>query len=168
MKNPKPLPVVFLWAVFLCLIPACAPASAGPGADQDLAQLRIHNVGQVDITAITVIFPGATYDAGSVRVEFGKIPARTISEYRNVPGGVYRYAAYDYVLDGERLNQYVIDWVGESPMHGAKFTYNIQLDPQAPENRQVIFHGCSIDELEETYQDPPPTPESCLNMGSFQ
>jgi hypothetical protein len=158
----RTLRFALLCLAFPCLFAACT--SAGATADPDIAQLRIHNVGQVDIAAIIVIFPGATYEAEAVRVEFGEIPAGTMSEYREVPGGVYRYAAYDYMLDGEWLNQSVIDWVGETPLHGLKFTYNIQLDPQGQDNRQVIFHGCSIDQLEETSQDPPPTPESCLSM----
>ena len=110
-------------------------------------QLRITNSGDTDIIGLVVIFPaGYGWDAGTSRIEFGDIPAGQTSEYQNVPSGVYRYAAYDYVLDGVKVGQPVTDWVGEEPMAGKKITYQIALDLNKVVGGQISLITVSVDE----------------------
>ena len=110
-------------------------------------QLRITNSGDTDITGLVVIFPaGYGWDAGTSRIEFGDIPAGQTSEYQNVSSGVYRYAAYDYVLDGREVGQAVMDWVGEEPMAGKKITYQIALDLNKVVGGQISLITVSVDE----------------------
>jgi hypothetical protein len=63
------------------------------------------------------------------RITFGDIAPGKNTAYQEVPHGVYRYAAFKFVLNGEEILQPVIDWVGETPMSGRKFTYGLTLDP---------------------------------------
>jgi hypothetical protein len=104
-----------------CVLPTPTPVA--------LQQLRIANSGTSDIIGLTILFPGPTDDAAATRIEFGDIPAGKTTGYRRVPGGVYRYAAFEYTLGGQLVNQPVVDWIGERPMQGTKFTYRIALDP---------------------------------------
>jgi hypothetical protein len=84
-------------------------------------QLRITNEGTENIRNLTVIFPGG-------RVEFGDIPAGFTTPYREVTGGVYRYAAYRLKVGDQAVTQPVIDWVGEVPMEGARFSYRLAVN----------------------------------------
>ncbi len=111
-----------------------------------LQQLRIANTGKVDINDLVVLFPGATSDAEATRVEFGDVRAGETTVYRDVPSGVYRYAAYEYTLDSHVVNQAVVDWVGESPMQGEKFTYGIQLNTTKVPGNQVELVEVSVDQ----------------------
>jgi len=84
-------------------------------------RLRLKNVGDKDILKLTALFPDLA------RVPFGDLAAGQTSDYVDVPGaGVYRYAAYEYELNGKMTVQPVIDWVGEVPMEGTAFTYSIR------------------------------------------
>jgi hypothetical protein len=58
------------------------------------------NNGSEDIKSLMV--PGPTANIEAARVEFGDVPAGELTEHRNIPSGVYRYAAYEYTLD--RIN----------------------------------------------------------------
>jgi len=98
---------------------ACTPTA--PSEPQN-SRLRITNNGVVDVKGLTIIFP-------EDRIEFGDIPAGETSEYRDVPHGVFRYAAYRLQVSGNTIEQPVIDWVGERPMDGLAFTYAIEVDP---------------------------------------
>ena len=60
-------------------------------------------------------------------------------------GGVYRYSAYGYTLDGKPVLQRVADWVGESPMPGTAFTYRIQFDPTRRDGAQIVLIGVTVD-----------------------
>jgi hypothetical protein len=102
-------------------------------------QLRILNTGTVDVTDLVVLFPDAT-------VKFGSVAAGQTTDYVEVASGVYRYAAYRYTLDGQDVLQHVVDWVGEKPIPGAKFTYQIAFDPAKPINLQVTLLGIEVDE----------------------
>lgn len=124
------------------VISACAMQTTAP----KLQQLRITNSGNIDIVDLMVLFPGPTWDAEAIRVEFGNILAGQTSEYRDVPSGVYSYAAYKYTLDGRVISQFVTDWVGENPMAGKKFTYQILLDPQKIEGDQITLITVLVDE----------------------
>ncbi len=131
-----------LLLLLLGLLSACSLPGSPPPA---LQELRIVNAGNADITGLIVLFPGPTADSQATQVEFGDIPAGKTTEYRSVPGGVYRYSAYQYTLDGRQINQPVVDWVGEKPMEGAKFTYQIQLDPTQMPGRQIELTGVLVD-----------------------
>jgi hypothetical protein len=109
-------------------------------------QLRIMNSGDNDITGLYVLFPGPTADSTAIRVEFGDIAAGETTEYRDVPSGVYGYAAYEYTLDGQVVSQPVIDWLGESPIEGQKFTYRIEFDPQQEPFNQIQLIEVLVDE----------------------
>ncbi len=116
-----------LVAVFLFSMVAmdCAPKS---NAEQPC--LRIRNAGSLAIQGLVVIFP-------EDRAEFGDVAPEATTSCKAVPHGVYRYAAYGLELDGERIQQPVGDWVGETPMSGTQFTYGITLDPRAPRRNMV-------------------------------
>jgi hypothetical protein len=115
------------------------PATTSPPtASVPTPQLRIANEGQEDIHGLSVIFPESEV------VEFGDVPAGTVTEYRHVPGGVYEYAAYEYLSGAGREIQPVIDWVGEDPMAGKRFTYRVQFEPREP--TQLNLLGVVVDE----------------------
>ncbi len=110
-----------------------------------IQQLRIANIGKEDIHDLAVLFPGATSSAAASRVEFGDVRAGETTEYREAPSGVYRYAAYEYTLESRVVNQAVVDWVCESPMQGAKFTYSIQVNTTKVPGNQVELIEVSVD-----------------------
>jgi len=83
--------------------------------------LRIENRGSSDLQDLTVRFPRGA-------VKFGDIPAGQISGYRLAFGGVYQYAAYEFIVDGERVAQPVIDWVGETPLLPGSYIYVVSWD----------------------------------------
>jgi hypothetical protein len=140
-----PLKRAVLLIVLLCLASACAAPADTPTAIPVPQQLRIVNSGNQDITGLIVLFPGPTADAEATRVEFGDVPAGKTTEYRSVPGGVYRYAAYEYTLDSRLVNQAVVDWVGERPMEGGKFTYRVALDPKKVPGSQIELIEVLVD-----------------------
>ncbi len=111
-----------------------------------LQQLRVQNSGSVDIKGLSVLFPGKTADAEAVRVEIGDVAAGETSEYRVVPSGVYRYAAYIYSQNSSQVEQWVTDWVGENPMQGMLFTYRIALDPQKVPGAQIQLIEVLVDQ----------------------
>ncbi len=145
MRNADLMPVnrrAVLPILWLGLTTACARPAATPVA---LQQLRIENAGTSDITGLKVLFPGPTALAEAIPVEFGDVPAGKTTAYRSVPGGVYRYAAYEYTLNGHLVQQPVVDWVGETPMQGATFTYRIMLDPSKVPGGQMQLVEVRID-----------------------
>jgi hypothetical protein len=88
----------------------------------DIPSLRITNNGFVPIKNLVVLFP---HD----RIEFGDVPAGTTTDYKETSNGVFRYAAYQFEVDGQTVTEPAIDWIGESPMSGILFTYTIDYDP---------------------------------------
>jgi len=86
--------------------------------------LRIENQGSSDLQDLTVRFP-----RGSVK--FGDVPAGQMSGYRLVFGGVYQYAAYEFAVDGERIHNPVVDWVGELPLLPGSYIYVLSWEPSA-------------------------------------
>jgi hypothetical protein len=115
-------------------------------ARADTALLRIVNSGRQDIAGLVVLFPGLATDPASGRVEFGDVPAGQATEYREVPGGVYKYAAYEYAVDGGVTDQPVVDWVGETPMAGSRFTYRIAFDSSKRPGTQIRLVKVEVDE----------------------
>jgi len=95
--------------------PTVVPTPTGP-------QVRVTNAGQTDIDNLIMIFPDE-------RIVIGDVPAGATSEYVPAPKGVYGYAAYQVMVNGQAFEQPVIDWVGESPMPGEAFTYVLDVDP---------------------------------------
>jgi len=57
------------------------------------------NNGSEGINSLMGLFPGPAANIKAARVEFGDVPAGELTEYRNIPSGVHRYAAYEYTLD---------------------------------------------------------------------
>jgi hypothetical protein len=102
--------------------PRGAP-SAGP-------QLRIVNAGTTPVMQLSVLFPQDD-------IAFGDVAPGAMTEYRTVPRGVYRYAAYRFTRDGMPTLQPVIDWVGEQAMDGEAFTYTIAMTAD-PSGRTAI------------------------------
>ena len=88
--------------------------------EPDRDSLRITNTGSVALVDLTVFSPGS-------EVNFGTINPGETTEYRVMPGGVYHYAAFEFTDNDERVVQPVIDFVGESPMRGSRFTYSLSL-----------------------------------------
>jgi hypothetical protein len=115
-------PWYFLLGACVLLLAACGSGAVTPTPGSAVPQLRITNSGAVPIQGLVVLFP-------EDRVEFGDVAPGQTTEYRDVPHGVYNYAAYEYVLNGQRVTQPVIDWVGESPRPGRAFTYVLDFDP---------------------------------------
>jgi len=102
-------------------------------------RLRMTNSGTIAIKNLTVLFP-------QDQIEFGDIPAGTMTEYRKVPNGVFRYAAYRFEINGQVITQPVIDWVGEEPMAGNAFTYTIDIDFNRPKLQRVLLISVTRDD----------------------
>ncbi len=134
-----------LLLVLMCLAGACAAPRPAATATPALQKLRIVNSGSQNIAGLSVLFPGPTADSMAIHVEFGDVPAGQTTGYREVPSGVYRYAAYEYVLEGRLVSQPVTDWVGESPMAGHQFTYRIELDPAKQPGGQIRLVEVLVD-----------------------
>jgi hypothetical protein len=111
------------WTAVASAVTALAMlAGCGSDLDSSGSRLRVTNAGSTTIVALTVIFP-------EDRVYLGDIAPGATSAYRDVPNGVYRYAAYSLEIDGALVTQPVIDWVGEVPLEGQDFTYTIEVNP---------------------------------------
>ncbi len=99
-----------------------ATPAGGLSTTSPMQKLRIINQSKLPLHNLVVRFPDE-------RIEFGDVPGGTTTEYREVPQGVYRYAAYDVEVNGQSYEQPVVDWVGETPLQGENFTYIIDVDP---------------------------------------
>ncbi len=139
---------VILWILFLggCSIASFRPGITPspepilkPSTPTNLAgishprqKLRLINQSNIFIQNLTVRFPVD-------QIFFGNVPAGVTTEYREVPDGVYRYAAYSVEVYGKKYEQPVVDWIGETPMPGNAFTYIVTIDPGGWETRgQVV------------------------------
>ena len=137
----------FILAVLLlALLGACTAQVNTATPTPVLQQLRITNSGSSDITGLMVLFPGSSPEAEATKIEFGNLPAGQTSAYQSVPSGVYAYAAYSYRLEYREVTQAVTDWVGESPLAGKKFTYQLALDLQKIEGDQMQLIDFRVDE----------------------
>ncbi len=132
-RSNKMVQFVILLAALSAVIASCSPASTRtPG-------LRITNSGSTPILDLIVLFP-------EDRVVFGDIPAGGTTDYQDVPNGVYAYAAYQFEIDGRTITQPVIDWVGEVPLEGQRFTYTIDADTSRPELQIVRLISVTQDD----------------------
>lgn len=100
--------------VFSILIISCDDM----GEELKGPRLRVINSGPALVEDLVVCFPNDN-------VSFGKVPVGTTTGYREVPEGVYSYAAFRYRIDGASGVVPVIDWVGEQPINGKMFTYRV-------------------------------------------
>jgi hypothetical protein len=107
--------IVLLTALWAIVLNGCNLRSV------EVPSLRITNNGSVPIKNLVVLFP---HD----RIEFGDVPAGTTTGYKETSNGVFRYAAYQFEVDGQVVTEPAIDWIGESPMSGVLFTYTIDFD----------------------------------------
>jgi hypothetical protein len=108
------------FAVLLAVLATCLSACESTTQPTPAgSQLRVANVGSRTIERLVVLFPNE-------RLQFGDVPAGGTTSYRPAGNGVFRYAAYEFVVDGRVRTQPVIDWVGEQPMDGRAFTYSIE------------------------------------------
>ena len=71
-------------------------------------------------------------------IVFGDISPNETTEYKEVPNGVFRYAAYTFEADGPVDGQAVIDWIGEGPLDGSHFTYALDFDPSRVNQNETI------------------------------
>lgn len=117
--------ICVLITVSACSLPALMPE---PTPSAVLDQLRIINLGEQPINDLVVLFPGETSTSLARRIVFGNIPAGVSSPYQPVEHGIYRYAAFEFSYNGRTIQQPVVDWVGEEPMAGSQFTYQLALD----------------------------------------
>ena len=109
-------------------------------------ELRVENVGIHAITGLSVFFPRHPSGSAATQIAFGDIAAGSVSAYKTVPGGVYGYGAYHYTVDGKPIDQPALDWVGERPLDGYRFTYQLTLDlTTAPDDRLALVR-ISVDD----------------------
>jgi hypothetical protein len=101
-ENPPPVPPPPKPEVF-------KPVAGG--------KLRVTNVGSETIFDLTVRFP-RTF------VAFGDVRVGDTTAYHDVPDGVFRYAALNYIRNGRPMNQSVVDFM-EAPQPGS-FTYEMR------------------------------------------
>lgn len=125
------LSIIFI----LLLTGACTTSNSALQETTNLQQLRISNVGDTNIQDLTIVFPGTITAVTSIN--FGSVESGQITEYQLIPGGVYRYAAYEYTLSDETIYQAVVDWVGEKPLPGTQFTYQVMLDETETKGNQI-------------------------------
>ncbi len=104
-------------------------------------KLRIINKSTFSIQRLEVWFPQDGVDFGDV------LPGAT-TDYQVIPHGVYRYAAYVVEINGQKYEQPVVDWVGESPMNGKAFTYILDVDPSKwkTKNQVILLLNVSEDQ----------------------
>ncbi len=112
-----------VWVIACAVLLGCKEAAT---VQPDTPQLRITNASEFIFDRVVVIFP-------QEQITFEAVAPGATTAYQPVPGGVYRYAAYEMTFDGRKIRQPVIDWVGEVPMAGNAFTYVLSFDPQQPE-----------------------------------
>lgn len=131
---------VYILAIVLLLfgLSGCNTEQAlpTPTPTEITQELRVSNLGSDDIQDLVILFPGSM-PMIPVRVAFGDVAAGETTAYQLVPGGVYRYAAYEYTLAERTILQSVTDWIGERPMQGTQFTYEVMFDSAQIPGRQV-------------------------------
>ena len=120
--------------VVVSLILAATACADGASA----ARLRVTNSGAA-VEDLVVVFP-------SDEIDFGDVAAGATTEYRDVPHGVFRQAAFRTTVDGRERTQNVKCWVGEKPLAGAAFTYVIDVDASRTEQAVVRVESVTRDE----------------------
>ena len=85
-------------------------------------KLRVTNQSAFAMQSLHVKFPDEM-------IEFGDVQPGATTDFMIFTRGVYRYAAYQVLVNGKEYRQPVMDWVGEKPMDGEAFTYILDVDP---------------------------------------
>jgi hypothetical protein len=104
---------------------ACAQAGGAPSVSEpssSVSRIRVVNESTQEFRDLDLLFPGE-------EVAVGDVAAGAASDYVEVPLGVYDYAAFRLVRDGESVVQPVIDFVGEAPLPIDDYTYVVGVDP---------------------------------------
>lgn len=101
------------------LLTGCA---LSPLDDGGPTLIRIRN-------ASTVAFEDLRVGYLSGIVEYGTLEAGEATAYRDV-GKVYRYAYVSFSSGGRTWSLVPIDYVGETPLDGGRWTYEITLIPE--------------------------------------
>ena len=84
--------------------------------------LRVTNASDNDFQSVFVSFPQG--DA-----EFGAVAAGEVTAYRELPGA-YHYGYVEVVAEGDTLRMMPIDYVGEKPLQGGRYTFVLDVDGQ--------------------------------------
>lgn len=92
--------------------------------------IRVRNTGSVDFERVTLGFPSQTELYGSLaRAE--TTPYRTIEK-------AYTYSYVEVMAGGQRYVLQPIDYVGETPLRGGSYTYELSLLPSGSLSFQFV------------------------------
>lgn len=141
--------------VFVPTIPA-TPAE-NLSSISPLQKLRIINKSNILLHDLVVVFPDE-------QIEFGNVPGETTTEYRDVLKGVYSYAAYKVEVNGQKYEQTVADWVGETPMQGENFSYIIDVDPERWQTEGQVIQLVKVS-IDQSVEVPLPVLNPTLQIG---
>lgn len=83
-------------------------------------EVRVRNASEVEFGSVVMGFPHET-------LTYGPMPAGGASAWSAVEEA-YRYAAFAVTVDGETLRLQPIDWVGEEPLDGGRYTFELDVD----------------------------------------
>lgn len=97
---------------------ACSLSS--PFGDDDPVLVRVKNTSAFAYDDVKVGFP-------SGMVEYGRLEPGAATVYRDA-GTVYRYAYVSIESQGRNWVLQPIDYVGETPLEGGRWTYELMLD----------------------------------------
>ena len=111
-----------LTPLLLALLAGC-PRIVGPDGDDGVA-LRVANESAQAFERVIVRWPG-------LNQEFGPIASGASSDYRAVDFA-HRYAYIEVHLANDTLILQTIDYVGESPLPGGRYTYALDVDSGGP------------------------------------
>lgn len=84
--------------------------------------LRVTNVSETDFESVFVSFPQGDAD-------FGEVAAGEITSYHELPGA-YHYGYVEVVAEGDTLRMMPIDYVGEKPLEGGRYTFVLDIEGQ--------------------------------------
>jgi hypothetical protein len=110
----KRLPFAMLLPLLWAVASSCAnPVSSGP------VEIRVENASAAVMEAVRVAFPDEWQ-------EYGTLAPGEASGYRTV-ALAYRIATVEATVGGELHRLQVIDFVGETPLSGGRYTYRLDL-----------------------------------------
>jgi hypothetical protein len=82
-------------------------------------EIRVHNASAATMADVVIHFPDES-------VEYGTLAPGEASGYRAVELA-YRIASVAVTIDGESHGLQVVDYVGEEPLMGGRYTYRLDL-----------------------------------------